>query len=40
LGDEQSVRVDILKWIDRLVEEFCSSRNKEWSKLLSLEEVG
>lgn len=40
LGDEHSVRVDVLNWIDRVVEEFCSSRSREWSKLLSLEEVG
>lgn len=31
---------DVLNWIDGLVEEFCSSRSKEWLKLLSLEEVG
>jgi hypothetical protein len=40
LGDEQSVRVDVPNWIDKLVEEFCLSRSKEWLKLLSLEEVG
>lgn len=32
--------VDIIDWVDVLVEEFCSSRSKEWLKLISLEEVG
>lgn len=31
---------DVLTWIDKLVEEFCSSRSREWLKLLSLEGVG
>jgi len=31
---------DVLNWIDKIVDEFCSSLRKEWSKLLSLEEVG
>lgn len=31
---------DVLPWIDKLVEEFCSSRSREWLKLVNLEEVG
>lgn len=31
---------DVISWIDKLVEEFCSSRRREWAKLISLQEVG
>ena len=31
---------DVLTWIDRLVEQFCSSQSKDWRSLLALEEVG
>lgn len=40
LEGDQSDATDWLDWIDKLVEEFCSSRSKEWLKLISLEEVG
>jgi hypothetical protein len=33
-------RGEVLKWIDRLVEQFCASQSKDWRSLLSLEEVG
>lgn len=41
LGEfDQTDMLNILNWTDRLVDEFCSSRNREWLKLISLEEVG
>jgi len=39
LGEEQFDPQDALNWIDKLVEQFCSTQSKEWLKLLSLEEV-
>ncbi len=38
--DKEFDSQDVLRWIDRLTEEFCSSRSREWLKLLTLEEVG
>lgn len=38
--DDQFDPQDVLRWIDRVVGEFCSSRSKEWLRLLTLEEVG
>jgi hypothetical protein len=40
LQDDSFASADVLRWIDKLVEEFCSSRTREWFKLISLEEVG
>jgi hypothetical protein len=39
LQDDSFASADVLRWIDKLVEEFCSSRTREWLKLISLEEV-
>ena len=40
LYDDEFNSDDVLNWIDKIVDGFCSSLRKEWLKLLSLEEVG
>jgi len=37
--DEGFEDVEVLEWVDRVVEGFCNSRNREWNKFIEIEEA-